>query len=88
MIIGSPASRPGLARADGWPARRHQNSLGCRRYPAQLLEASAALIVGLGGQSILPLRAEPPRRWRCGRRVITAAAAVALLASVLVLGLR
>jgi phosphatidylglycerol---prolipoprotein diacylglyceryl transferase len=119
MAIGRPgcfwagccAGRPTAARWGIWSSDRR---LGCRRYPAQLLEALAALVVGLGvlsfvllaglarsgpvavaglaaytlgRQFILPLRAEPPRRWRYGRQVTTAAAAIALVASVIVLGL-
>jgi phosphatidylglycerol---prolipoprotein diacylglyceryl transferase len=119
MAIGRPgcfwagccAGRPTAARWGIWSSDRR---LGCRRYPAQLLEALAALVIGLGvlsfvllaglarsgpiavaglaaytlgRQFILPLRAEPPRRWRYGRQVTTAAAAVALVASVVVLGL-
>jgi phosphatidylglycerol---prolipoprotein diacylglyceryl transferase len=120
MAIGRPgcfwagccAGRPTAARWGIWSSDRR---LGCRRYPAQLLEALLALVIGLGvlsfvllaglarsgpvavaglaaytlgRQFILPLRAEPPRRWRYGRPVTTAAAAVALLASVIVLALQ
>jgi len=42
----------------------------------------------LGRQFILPLRAEPPRRWRHGRQATTAAAVIALLASIIVACLR
>ena len=116
MAIGRPgcfwagccAGRPTAARWGIWSSDRR---LGCRRYPAQLLEALAALVFGLGvlsfvllaglarsgpvavaglaaytlgRQFILPLRAEPPRRWRYGRQATTAAAVIALLASVTV----
>jgi len=117
MAIGRPgcfwagccAGRPTAARWGIWSSDRR---LGCRRYPAQLLEALLALAIGLGmlsfvllaglarsgpvavaglaaytlgRQFILPLRAEPPRRWRYGRQATTAAAAIALLASVIAL---
>lgn len=120
MAIGRPgcfwagccAGRPTAVRWGIWSSDRR---VGCRRYPAQLLEALVALVVGLGvlsfvlvaglarsgpvavaglaaytlgRQFILPLRAEPPRRWRYGRPVTTVTAAIALLASVIVLALR
>jgi len=116
MAIGRPgcfwagccAGRPTAARWGIWSSDRR---LGCRRYPAQLLEALVALVLGLGvlsfvllaglarsgpiavaslaaytlgRQFILPLRAEPPRRWRYGRQATIAAAVIALLASVVV----
>jgi phosphatidylglycerol---prolipoprotein diacylglyceryl transferase len=115
MAIGRPgcfwagccAGRPTAARWGIWSSDRR---LGCRRYPAQLLEALVALVAGLGvlsfvlvaglarsgpvavaglaaytlgRQFILPLRAEPPRRWRYGRQATTVAAGIALLASVI-----
>ena len=39
----------------------------------------------LARQFILSLRAEPPQRWRYGRQLTVAAAAVALIASVVLL---
>jgi phosphatidylglycerol---prolipoprotein diacylglyceryl transferase len=113
MAVGRPAcfwagcctGRPTAARWGIWSSDRH---LGCRREPAQLLEALSALIIGvavlcvvlLAGfersgpiavaglaaytlvrQFIIGMRAEP-RRWRHGRLVTGAIAAIALIASV------
>jgi phosphatidylglycerol:prolipoprotein diacylglycerol transferase len=118
LLIGMAVGRPGCFWAGccvgrptaGWRGIwASDRRLGCRREPAQLLEALAALVIGLcmtgvilaegltrsgpaalGGlaaytlirQFILGLRAEPPRRWRYGRRVTIAAAAIALAVSV------
>jgi phosphatidylglycerol---prolipoprotein diacylglyceryl transferase len=113
MAIGRPGcfwagcctGRPTAARWGIWSSDRH---LGCRREPAQLLEALSALIIGvavlcvvlLAGfersgpmaaaalaaytlvrQFIVGMRAEA-RRWRYGRRVTGAIAAMALIASI------
>lgn len=114
MSIGRPGcfwagcctGRPTAARWGIWSSDRR---LGCRREPAQLLEALSALIIGLAvlcvvllagfersgpmavaglaaytlvRQFIIGMRAEP-RRWKYGRRVTAAAAAIALVASVI-----
>jgi len=120
MAIGRPGcfwagccvGRPTSSRWGIWASDRR---LGCRREPAQMLEALASLVVGgvvlavvlldglsrsgpvavaglaaytLARQFILNLRAEPPERWRYGRQLTIAAAAVALIAGVVLLALR
>ena len=120
MAIGRPGcfwagccvGRPTSSRWGIWASDRR---LGCRREPAQMLEALASLVVGgvvlavvlldglsrsgpvavaglaaytLARQFILNLRAEPPERWRYGRQLTIAAAAVALIVGVVLLALR
>ena len=117
MAIGRPGcfwagcctGRPTASRRGIWSSDRR---VGCRREPAQLLEALAALIIGvivlavvlaaglsrsgpvavaglagytLSRQFILGLRADPPAHWRYGRQVTVAVAAVALIASIVLL---
>jgi phosphatidylglycerol---prolipoprotein diacylglyceryl transferase len=117
MAIGRPGcfwagccvGRPTSSRWGIWASDR---KVGCRREPAQLLEALASLVIGgavlavvlldglprsgplavaglaaytLARQFILSLRAEPPERWRYGRQLTIAAAAVALIVSVVLL---
>jgi phosphatidylglycerol---prolipoprotein diacylglyceryl transferase len=117
MAIGRPGcfwagccvGRPTTARWGIWSSDRR---LGCRRYPAQLLEALASLVIGLGvvsyelvaglarsgpvavaglaaytlcRQLALSLRAESPHRWRYGRQATMAAAAVAIVVSLVLL---
>ncbi len=119
MAVGRPGcfwagcctGRPVSARWGIWSSDR---TLGCRRAPAQLIEALSALIIGvavlcvvlLAGfersgpmavaalaaytlvrQFVIGLRAEP-RRWKYGRRVTAAAAAIALVASIAVFAVR
>lgn len=117
MAIGRPGcfwagcctGRPTVSRWGIWSSDRR---LGCRRLPAQLLEAVASLVIGgavlaviltlglarsgpvavaglaaytLARQFIVGLRAEPPQHWRYGRQATTAVAAIALIASVVLL---
>jgi phosphatidylglycerol:prolipoprotein diacylglycerol transferase len=106
---GCCTGRPTVSRWGIWSSDRR---LGCRRLPAQLLEALASLVIGgavlaviltlglarsgpvavagltaytLARQFIVGLRAEPPQHWRYGRQVTTAVAAIALIASVVLL---
>jgi phosphatidylglycerol:prolipoprotein diacylglycerol transferase len=108
FFAGCCTGRPTAARWGVWSSDRR---LGCRREPAQLLEALSALLIGvavlcvvlLAGlersgpvavaglaaytlirQFIIGMRAEP-RRWKYGRRVTAAAAALALVASLILL---
>jgi phosphatidylglycerol:prolipoprotein diacylglycerol transferase len=108
---GCCVGRPTTSRWGIWSSDRR---LGCRREPAQLLEALSALIIGvavlcvvlLAGlgrsglvavtgvaaytlvrQLVVGMRAEP-RRWQNGRWVTAAAAAVALIASVVLFAVR
>ena len=105
---GCCTGRPTASRWGIWSSDRR---VGCRREPAQLLEAAAALAIGLAvlavvliaglqrsgpvavaglaaytlsRQFALGLRAEP-RRWRHGRQVTAAAAAIVLIASLALL---
>ena len=117
MAIGRPGcfwagcctGRPTASRRGIWSSDRR---VGCRREPAQLLEALAALIIAgvvlavvlaaglprsgpvavaglaaytLSRQFILALRADPPAHWRYGRQATAAAAALALVASAVLL---
>jgi phosphatidylglycerol:prolipoprotein diacylglycerol transferase len=112
-LAGPGAS--GLAAAPGgrprWGIWSSDRRVGCRREPAQLLEALAALVIGvamltvvlltglprsgpvavaglaaytLSRQFILGLRAQS-RQSRYGRQVTAAAAAIALIASAVLL---
>jgi phosphatidylglycerol---prolipoprotein diacylglyceryl transferase len=121
LLIGMAIGRPGCfwagccvgrPTASRWGIWASDRRLGCRREPAQLLEALASLVVGavvlvfvlvdglaksgpvavaglaaytLIRQFILSLRAEPPDRSRYGRQLTIAAAAVALIVSVVLL---
>jgi phosphatidylglycerol---prolipoprotein diacylglyceryl transferase len=117
MAIGRPGcfwagccvGRPTAARWGIWSSDRR---VGCRRNPAQLVEALASLVIGLAvlsyelvaglahagpvavaglaaytlcRQFALSLRAVPPSRWRYGRQATVVAAAIALIASLVVL---
>jgi phosphatidylglycerol---prolipoprotein diacylglyceryl transferase len=126
LLFGMAIGRPGCfwagccvgrATSSRWGIWSSDRKVGCRREPAQLLEALASLVIGgavltvvlldglprsgpvavaglaaytLARQFILSLRAEPPERWRHGRQLTMTAAAVALVASVVLLarGLR
>ena len=121
LLIGMAIGRPGCfwagccvgrATASRWGIWSSDRKVGCRRQPAQLLEALASLVIGgavlafvlvdglarsgpvavaglaaytLARQFILSLRAEPPARWRYGRQLTIAAAAIALIVSVVLL---
>ncbi len=121
VLIGIAIGRPGCFWAGcctGRPTASHwgiwssDRRLGCRRLPAQLLEALASLVIGgavlavvltlglarsgpvavaglaaytLARQFIVGLRAAPPQHWRYGRQASTAAAVIALIASVVLL---
>jgi phosphatidylglycerol---prolipoprotein diacylglyceryl transferase len=121
LLFGMAIGRPGCfwagccvgrATSSRWGIWASDRKVGCRREPAQLLEALASLVVGgavlavvlldglaksgpvavaglaaytLARQFILSLRAEPPERWRYGRQLTIAAAAVALVVSVVLL---
>jgi len=105
---GCCTGRPTASRWGIWSSDRR---IGCRREPAQLVEAVAALVIGLAvlavvltaglqrsgpvavaglaaytlsRQFALGLRSEP-RRYRHGRRVVAAAAAIVLIASLALL---
>jgi phosphatidylglycerol---prolipoprotein diacylglyceryl transferase len=121
LLFGMAIGRPGCfwagccvgrATSSRWGIWASDRKVGCRREPAQLLEALASLVIGgavlavvlldglprsgpvavaglaaytLVRQFILSLRAEPPERWRYGRQLTIAAAAVALIVSVVLL---
>jgi phosphatidylglycerol---prolipoprotein diacylglyceryl transferase len=121
VLIGISIGRPGCfwagccvgrPTASRWGIWSSDRLLGCRRMPAQLLEALASLVIGvavlavvltlglarsgpvavaglaaytLARQFIVTLRADPPQHWRYGRRATTVVAAVALIASVVLL---
>ncbi len=121
LLIGMAIGRPGCfwagccvgrPTASRWGIWSSDRRVGCRREPAQLLEALASLVIGaavlavvlldglarsgpvaviglaaytLARQFILSLRAEPPNRWRYGRQLTIAAAALALIAGVVLL---
>ncbi len=121
LLLGMAIGRPGCfwagccvgrVTSSRWGIWASDRKVGCRREPAQLLEALASLIIGgavlavvlldglprsgpvavaglaaytLVRQFILSLRAEPPERWRYGRQLTIAAAAVALIVSVVLL---
>jgi phosphatidylglycerol---prolipoprotein diacylglyceryl transferase len=121
LLIGMAIGRPGCfwagccvgrPTASRWGIWASDRRLGCRREPAQLLEAVASLVIGaavlavvlldglarsgpvavaglaaytLVRQFILSLRAEPPDRWRYGRQLTIAVAAIALIVSVVLL---
>ncbi len=121
LLFGMAIGRPGCfwagccvgrATSSRWGIWASDRKVGCRREPAQLLEALASLVIGgavlaivlLDGlprsgpvavaglaaytmvrQFILSLRAEPPEQWRYGRQLTIAAAAVALIVSVVLL---
>ncbi len=121
LLFGMAIGRPGCfwagccvgrATSSRWGIWASDRKVGCRREPAQLLEALASLLIGgavlavvladglarsgpvavaglaaytLARQFILSLRAEPPQRWRYGRQLTIAAAAVALIVSVVLL---
>jgi phosphatidylglycerol:prolipoprotein diacylglycerol transferase len=121
LLFGMAIGRPGCfwagccvgrATSSRWGIWASDRKVGCRREPAQLLEALASLVIGgavlavvlldglprsgpiavaglaaytLARQFILSLRAEPPERWRYGRQLTIAAAAVALIVSVVLL---
>jgi phosphatidylglycerol:prolipoprotein diacylglycerol transferase len=121
LLFGMAIGRPGCfwagccvgrATSSRWGVWASDRKVGCRREPAQLLEALASLVIGgavlavallhglprsgpvavaglaaytLVRQFILSLRAEPPERWRYGRQLTIAAAAVALIVSVVLL---
>ena len=121
LLIGMAIGRPGCfwagccvgrATASRWGIWSSDRRVGCRRQPAQLLEALASLVIGaavlavvlvdglarsgpvavaglgaytLARQFILSLRAEPPERWRYGRQLTIAAAAIALIVGVVLL---
>jgi phosphatidylglycerol:prolipoprotein diacylglycerol transferase len=121
LLFGMAIGRPGCfwagccvgrATSSRWGVWASDRKVGCRREPAQLLEALASLVIGgavlavallhglprsgpvavaglaaytLVRQFILSLRAEPPERWRYGRQLTMAAAAVALIVSVVLL---
>ena len=121
LLFGMAIGRPGCfwagccvgrATSSRWGIWASDRKVGCRREPAQLLEALASLVIGgavlavvlldglprsgpvavaglaaytLARQFILSLRAEPPERWRYGRQLTIAAAAVALIASLVLL---
>lgn len=123
LLIGMAIGRPGCfwagccvgrPTASRWGIWSSDRRIGCRRIPAQLLEAALALLAGLaaltvvltvgldrsgpvavaalalytlGRQFILALRAEPPHKTRLTGPVTAAAAAAALIASVIVLAL-
>jgi phosphatidylglycerol:prolipoprotein diacylglycerol transferase len=120
LLLGIAIGRPGCFWAgcctgrptsSRWAIWSSDRRVGCRREPAQLLEAAAALVTGLGvlavvlavglqrsgpvavaglaaytlgRQLALGLRSEP-RRFRHGRQVTAAAAAVVLIASLALL---
>ncbi len=121
LLLGMAIGRPGCfwagccvgrATSSRWGIWASDRKVGCRREPAQLLEALTSLVIGgavlavvlldglprsgpvavaglaaytLVRQFILSLRAEPPERWRYGRQLTIAAAAVALIVSVVLL---
>jgi phosphatidylglycerol:prolipoprotein diacylglycerol transferase len=121
LLFGMAIGRPGCfwagccvgrATSSRWGIWASDRKVGCRREPAQLLEALASLVIGgavlavvladglarsgpvavaglaaytLARQFILGLRAEPPQRWRYGRQLTVAAAAFALIVSVVLL---
>ncbi|MGH3255405.1 MAG: prolipoprotein diacylglyceryl transferase family protein [Streptosporangiaceae bacterium] len=121
LLFGMAIGRPGCfwagccvgrATSSRWGIWASDRKVGCRREPAQLLEALASLVIGgavlavvlldglpksgpvavaglaaytLVRQFILSMRAEPPERWRYGRQLTIAAAAVALIVSVVLL---
>jgi phosphatidylglycerol:prolipoprotein diacylglycerol transferase len=121
LLFGMAIGRPGCfwagccvgrATSSRWGVWASDRKVGCRREPAQLLEALASLVIGgavlavallhglprsgpvavaglaaytLVRQFILSLRAEPPERWRYGRQLTIAAAAVALIVSAVLL---